>query len=206
MVMKVVLMVIIGLLVGSCGESSVVQQNPLVKRPEGVPTSTPPDEAEPRYQGKYRNREFGFELEIPENLVGVNSPLPASQNGFVIHVSEWDSLSIYAEYNPLFYRDVGEAFAQDMKFLEERSSRVQLLKKTKIVLGKHPAIRFVVKYQTKDGSHIRLSDKIVCLRRCPGTQTMILYTLSLDTREATAPEGERTLNQILESWRMLKCQ
>ncbi len=202
--MKILLTIIVTVLIGSCELSKPIRLNQTDDKVTVIPTSTPYDEVEPRYQGKYRNREFGFELDIPENLVGVNSPLPASQNGFVIRFSEGDSLSIYAEYNPLFYRDADRAFAQELTFLKQVDSQTKLLKKNKILLGNEPAIRFFAKYQPKDGSGVRLQDKTFSLRQCPGVEPKILYTLSLDTSETSAREHENVLNQVVKSWQMLE--
>jgi hypothetical protein len=168
---------------------------------------SPTPDLERTFKGRYNNSEYGYELVIPSGLIGKNSPPPAADNGFRIEFpgKSDDSISVYAEYNPLFLKDDEAALHNEIDNIRRDDPRFTILKKERGLLGGESSIRILVQYRSQISGELRIVDEIVALRTCLQVDSKIVYVVSLDTPKSDYELRLGILNSLVGSWKMLVC-
>lgn len=163
--------------------------------PSVVTQATP--QSEHIYSGLYQNNHFGYSVEIPAGLKGKSSPPPSPENGFVVFLGTHDSatVSVFAELRPFDANQKAIAEEVQRNYLEIDEGFHEVEKRT-FLLGHSPAVRFDFV------SNTRSVTRIISLRRCPGLETEIMYSVEMTTNLNRGSESKRLFDSILASWQM----
>lgn len=136
-----------------------------------------------RVEDRYYNYDYGFSVDVPKGMVGVRSPAPMPNHGFVIDPenpqavnSDEDSRSglvVDASYNSALWKSFDDA----MSWVSEGENRNKSLSRIPTRLGGLRAMRFVRVYVSNRQPMV--NDEILAFRNEHGEE--VVYTISLNT-------------------------
>ena len=170
-----------------------------------TPTGSLSDERERTVEGKYRDPQFGYEVEVTKGMIGELSWLTATTNGFLVHLpGNGDrSIGVYGEFNWLNFPDIEAAYADAIKQLENDNGTVEVSKKRSLFIDTAPAINFIAKYRLKDSAEFRIINETIIFRTYAGSETAVICVIYLDSSESNFPEDSKILRQIFESFKIV---
>src|SRR5579872_737465 len=132
-------------------------------------------------EGRYRNPEYGYLIEIPPGLKGSAAQAPAPQHGFRIGSLGPASSFLWVDgsYNGAGAHSAEEVLEDALKDIRSQA-KIESVSKAKTHLGALPAESISIQYQPQnspDSQEIMTRVEIVALR--PGAAPGIVYTLGM---------------------------
>jgi hypothetical protein len=159
------------------------------------------------HTGSYINNAFGYKVLIPEGLQGLSTPPPMPQHGFSIDLlnDSGAQIDVQADFNSLFWSSVDQAFEDKIEIVKEEATSIISLQKEATHLSNLQAIRYKVKYKSKDSNQIKIIDGIVAMRRLYRDVDAI-YSLTLETPEVDYLDNKKIFEQVINSWDEIPAQ
>ena len=160
-----------------------------------------------KFTERYVNHVYRFSVEIPHGLVGYGAPDGAPAHGVAIVLSKNPKALIYvaAHYNALDLKSPNEAVDQQLEWVEERGSDMEVTRREQVFLQNLPATRFAVRYKSKKTGKLKVEDRVTALRQ-NGKDVGIIYELMLDSTEDRYNEDIVIYEQILKGWKMKRAK
>lgn len=161
--------------------------------------------------GEYINYQYGYRVEITEEMQAMMSPPPAPNHGFVARLTSDADAVIYVDgsYNSAGLSSVAEAADDKVKYRKETyGESVVLLKRRAIRLGRSAAIRYVVQYTDGRTGTTMISDEVASLRKGSSDEfgDGIIYSVSLRSPIYSYEASKVTFEKLLKSWRELEIE
>ena len=194
---------------------AVVQVKPAdPARAEVSISDTPEDDAEEESavfdKGVYENYVYGYSVGIPYGMIGLGSPPPAPQHGFVIDLDNPRStawlgqrdapesyISADGSYNSFDWVRLDDAVDSNLRWLSEKGRNVRVRSRAWTRLGGLLALRVVVHYER--GGVEMVNDQIVAFRT-DSDEPSPVYTLDLVTPLAKYERDRPVLEVMQMSW------
>jgi len=143
-----------------------------------------------RYQGRYVNKDYGFEVTIPPGYVGIGAALSAPNHGFLLKTRDGAMVSVVANYDTV-QSPSGESFEQQMMRANgPPAANLGGLKawasaKRRVERGRH---RF---------------EKGIVARRVSQDGDAIIYSISEDAQEEAHGAADRLFEKVVDSFRVM---
>ena len=208
---KFYILIMVGLsLVGICkfkngniqnAEAKIIQENTNLAKDMNLYRQ----EKKSIFTNEYENYNYKYKVSIPSGLQGISSPPPMPQHGFVVKLSpdENNELSVDGSYNASNWKSLEEAFLEE--FNTKNTNYRELISKEYVLLDKHKAVSFTVKYEDSNNGKIRKLNEIISLRKCGNEDPEVVYIINLNTDENLFDKYYPVMEKIISSWRMSSC-
>lgn len=166
---------------------------------------------EPVFEGRYRNRVYGYSVRIPAGMVGAGSTPHAPRQGFGIDLDNPRSTAwrdarafprsyLYADgsYNSAGWRRLEDASAARLGDLREGGRGVRVQGRTRTSLGGLPALRVVAHYE--EGGERMVYDAVFAFATEEGDGAPVVYTLALSTPLSKYERDRPVLEEMRAAW------
>jgi len=150
------------------------------------------------YRGIYKNKSYGYSVEIPGELIGYDDGNPFYQHGFGIVVGGTPQSYVFVngEPNSLEFASSGDAASQSLKYLHKHGNSVESSEITESHLGPLNAALLLATY-TCPGMTDRYVVSSIFAVSPEGSQ---LYEVSLYAHESRFKRDKAVLDAIVKSW------
>jgi hypothetical protein len=206
------------LVVGLCGPGIVIllvlfRCPPLSASPSGQSLSehvTPQPLPYTMVQGIYRNYTYGFEVKIPQGLIGLANPPGSPDHGLEIPLEALDAtgINIFASYNALQRESAKEVWETDeLHALGDGSTGVRVLTENAVRLCGWNSIQAVVEYTRDSRSLLRKDEVIVALDHSQneGSRESVgrVYVLRLRSTSDRFKDDRKWFEEVVKSFSVL---
>jgi hypothetical protein len=155
-------------------------------------------------RGRYSNYDYAYSVFVPKGMVGLRSPAPNPNHGFVIRLrgEAKAELSVDASYNAAEWDSFDEALNADLdRFKRETGSEVSILTRRFVVLGGLKAIHFALHSEISVANEPMIRDVILAFRNDPGG-VGIVYEIALTTPARRYERDRQLVTQLQKSFRL----
>src|SRR5258706_101820 len=165
--------VLAAILVMSCA-SSIGAREPAtleIDPVESVPSQAQAKQAYITVEGRYSNYDYAYSILLPKGVVGLRSPSPNPNHGFVVHLEGGgdDEIVVDASYNAAEWKSLDEALRAALnQFTQEQKAEARVIMRTSAVLGGLEAIHFRLLSGTPGSSNAIVRDVVLAFRKEPG--------------------------------------
>ena len=152
----------------------------------------------------YSNYDYAYSVRIPKGLIGLRSPSPFPNHGFVIQLSDYPkaSLIVDANYNAAEWSSFADAInAHKDIFKGEVGGEVRVVTQVPAVLGGLRAIHFTMKPRTSTSNDPELREVLLAFRRAAG-EVGIVYEIVLTTPTSRYTKDKHLIAVIQKTWRL----
>jgi hypothetical protein len=157
-----------------------------------------------RIEETYINYDYGYSVVIPRPLVGLRSPPPFPNHGFVINLSgdPLARITVDASYNAAEWNSFREAlYAHFDQFKRDSSGEVTLMMQRPAVLGGLKAIHFSLRSAASESNEPMIRDVVLAFRKETGG-VGIVYEIALTTPALRYERDRRSTAQVLKAFRL----
>ena len=178
-------------------------------RPRGILSdgflSSPPQNTNYLRIGEnYVNYDYGYSIVIPKPLVGLRSPPPFPNHGFVINLPGHPRarITVDANYNAAEWNSLQEGLNAHLEQFKRDSSReVKIVMQRPAVLGGLKAVHFSLRSAATESNEPVIRDVILAFRKEPGG-VGIVYEIALTTPALRYQKDRRSAAQLVKSFRL----
>jgi hypothetical protein len=156
--------------------------------------------------GVYRNREYGYLIQVPHEYRGSSAPPPAPQHGLRIDLSGSGENFIWVDgsYNAAEYKTASQVAEISMETIRNQGGDIQEVSKSESRLGALSAACITVHYRIRSSGETRVNVSIVALRSLgnENERTGIVYSIGLSCSEQQYKQEIDLFNDVVKSWRI----
>jgi hypothetical protein len=159
-----------------------------------------------RVEDRYYNYNYGFSVDLPKGMIGVRSPAPMPNHGFVIDLenpqasksdrNSSSTLSVEASYNSAMWESFDDAIKDELNWVSEGGNRIKSLSKIPICLAGLRAMRFVQVYENNRG--LAINDVTLAFRKEHGEE--VIYTIYLNTPLSRYEQDKSAVVYLQKTW------
>lgn len=156
-----------------------------------------------RVGAAYINYDYGYSVVIPKPLVGLRSPPPFPNHGFVINLSGQPlaRITVDASYNAAEWNSLQEGLKAHLdQFNRDSSGEVKIVMQRPAVLGGLKAIHFSLRSTATESNEPMIRDVLLAFRKDGGVG--IVYEIALITSKLRYQKDKRSAAQLVRSFHL----
>jgi len=155
-------------------------------------------------KARYSNYDYAYSVRIPKGLIGLRSPSPFPDHGFVIQLSDETkaSVAVDASYNAAEWRSFADAIKAELDiFKREVGAEVSVVAQAPAVLAGLRATRFTMKQKNSTSHDAAVREVLLAFRKAPG-EVGIVYEIILTTQISRYDKDKHLIADLQRTWRL----
>jgi hypothetical protein len=155
-------------------------------------------------KGRYSNYDYAYSVLLPKGVVGLRSPSPNPNHGFLVRLDGGgnDQIVVDASYNAAEWKSLDEALSAALsQFTREQNAEARVMMRTSAVLGGLDAIHFRLLSGMPGSSNAIVEDVVLAFRKESGG-VGIVYKIALTAAALRYERHQPLLMRLQRSFRL----